>query len=124
MMAREIHTGAGEINASRHDYLRNGFATFFPSLTRVPRLKSADFDLDRDHQHLALAEVADSDNSPDLQRFKGAGGKLISYTGWNDAGVGVEDTLDFYEDAEKIMGRPDGDSVLLSFVHDPGDKLL
>jgi hypothetical protein len=52
-----------------------------------------------------MAEIAAPIN-PDLRRFKARGGKLLSYTGWNDAIEGVLRTVDYYETAERTMGGP------------------
>jgi hypothetical protein len=62
------------------------------------------FDFDRDYKRLGMAEVSEPANSPDLRRFKARGGKLLSFTGWNDAVEGVLRTVDYYETAERILG--------------------
>jgi len=66
--------------------------------------KPEDFDFDRDYKRVGVAESFYSPTNPDLRRFKGAGGKLISYVGWNDAGGAPLAVVDYYETAERTMG--------------------
>lgn len=62
------------------------------------------FDFDRDYQRLGMAEGLYAADNPDLRRFKAAGGKLLAFTGWNDA-IGMPlPTVDYYETVEKTMG--------------------
>jgi hypothetical protein len=74
------------------------------------------FDFDRDYKRLGAMEALEPNNA-DLRRFKGAGGKLLMYTGWNDAIEGVLNTVAYYETAEKILGdRPATQDFLRLFV--------
>jgi hypothetical protein len=66
--------------------------------------KPEQFDFDRDYKRLGAWEAMEPINDPDLRRFKTAGGKLLSYTGWSDAIEGVLNTTGYYEAVEKIMG--------------------
>jgi len=66
--------------------------------------KPEDFDFDRDYKRLGIAEGLYAAGNPDLRKFKAAGGKLISYTGWNDAAGMPLAAADYYEIAEKALG--------------------
>jgi hypothetical protein len=50
-----------------------------------------------------MAELTEPLN-PDLRRLQRRNGKLILYTGWNDAVAGVGRAIDYYESAEKLIG--------------------
>jgi feruloyl esterase len=70
-----------------------------------PMWKSEDFDFDRDYKRLGVEESLSSAVNPDLRKFKAAGGKLLSYFGWNDlSGMGA--VVDYFETATKILGGP------------------
>jgi hypothetical protein len=64
-------------------------------------IKNVDFD--RDYQRFGMAELTEPLN-PDLRRMQRRNGKLILYTGWNDAVAGVGRAIDYYESAEKLIG--------------------
>jgi hypothetical protein len=67
----------------------------------------ADLDFDRDYKRLGvLAALVDVTN-PDLRAFKQAGGKLIYAYGLNDQNSDPAAMMDYYENAERVMGgRP------------------
>lgn len=44
---------------------------------------------------------------PDLSAFKARGGKLLIYTGWGDALIYPQDTVNYYEDVMDTMGGPE-----------------
>jgi feruloyl esterase len=48
-------------------------------------------------------ETLDSSN-PDLSAFKAAGGKLIQYHGWNDAGIPPRSSIAYYQQVADKMG--------------------
>ncbi len=41
---------------------------------------------------------------PDLAAFRDAGGKLVQYHGWNDAGIPAQSSIDYYEKVAARMG--------------------
>ncbi len=41
---------------------------------------------------------------PDLSAFRDAGGRLIYYHGWNDAGIPARSSIDYYEEVAAKMG--------------------
>jgi feruloyl esterase len=58
-------------------------------------------------------EVAEADKldhgtinavNPDLRKFKAHGGKLIMYHGWADALIAPQNSINYYESVEKVMG--------------------
>jgi Tannase and feruloyl esterase len=51
-------------------------------------------------------EALDS-SDPDLSAFRAAGGKLIQYHGWNDAGIPPQSSVDYYEQSASKMGGLD-----------------
>jgi hypothetical protein len=68
------------------------------------RWKLTDFDFDRDYKRLGvLAALVDVTN-PDLRAFKDAGGKLIYAYGMNDQNSDPAAMMDYYDNAEKVMG--------------------
>lgn len=68
-----------------------------------PDWKPEDFDFDRDSKRLGMADAFWSANNPDLRQFNARGGKLLSYSGWNDLSMQLG-TVDYYETVEKTMG--------------------
>ena len=61
-------------------------------------------DWDKDPQRTLLNEALMNAQNPDLRRFKAAGGKLLSYHGWNDHTVQPGASTDYYETVERTMG--------------------
>ena len=53
---------------------------------------------------------------PDLRGFKGHGGKLLLYHGWNDFGITPENTIYYYESVLKEMGDEQDDWMRLFMV--------
>jgi feruloyl esterase len=54
-------------------------------------------------KRMGLMDSLFSANNPDLRKFKANGGKLLVYFGWNDI-YGVNDTIDYSESVERLMG--------------------
>jgi len=79
------------------------FSAFRPN--PGPRWESKDFIFDHDYRRFGEADTLYSANNPDLRRFKAAGGKLLSFIGWEDTG-GPGPVIDYYETVEKTMGGP------------------
>jgi hypothetical protein len=69
-----------------------------------PGHSASEFDFDRDPARLALVETLYSAKNPDLRRFRGRGGKLIIYQGWDDIEVTPMNTLDYFETMQATMG--------------------
>lgn len=88
---------------STYNYATDWFRYAISQPSPRPTWNPGEFDFDRDYQRLGMAEITAPIN-PDLRRFKARGGKLLSYTGWNDAIEGVRGTVDYYETAERTMG--------------------
>jgi hypothetical protein len=42
---------------------------------------------------------------PDLAKFKARGGKLIQYHGWGDAAIPPQNSIDYFETVQAVMGR-------------------
>lgn len=85
------------------NYLKDWFAYSIFQVNLGAGWKPEDFDFDRDYKRLAAMEALEP-NNPDLRKFKAAGGKLLAYTGWNDAIEGALNTADYYETAERTVG--------------------
>jgi len=47
---------------------------------------------------------------PNLAAFKGQGGKLILYHGWNDAAISALNTINYYNSVESKMGQTETDA--------------
>ena len=80
--------------------LRYGSYFDFPGAT----YSVMDFDYDKDPPRLALMERLYNVQNPDLRKFKAAGGKLISFHGWNDNNIPGGAMVDYYEMATRAMG--------------------
>ena len=101
------------------DFFR--FLAFMPD--PGPGWERRDFDFDRDYKRLGMVEALYGGTDPDLRRFKAAGGKLILYHGWADAGGGgiaSLKTVDYYETVEKTMGGRAATREFLRFFTMPG----
>jgi hypothetical protein len=85
------------------DFLR--YMAFVPA--PGPSWRPSDVNFDRDYQRFGMMEALYAGTNPDLRKFKAAGGKIILYHGWSDAGPGgipPLKTVEYYETAEKTMG--------------------
>ena len=88
---------------------------------RILGLQNADydwrsFDLDRDMPRIDAAAGFVDAVDPDLRGFKGHGGKLLLYHGWNDTGIAPENTIYYYESVLKEMGPGQDDWMRLFMV--------
>ena len=72
------------------------------------------FDLARDLT-LTLEKVGSvvSAIDPDLRAFKARGGKLLLYHGWNDGLISPGNTVNYFTDVNKTMGKGQDDFVRL-----------
>ena len=50
-----------------------------------------------------LAPILNATN-PDLREFRRRGGKLLQYHGWNDQLIAAENSINYYESVEKLLG--------------------
>ena len=75
------------------------------------------FNLTNDYK-LAESKTATVLNSidPNLAAFKGRGGKLIMYHGWNDPAIPAFNTINYFESVLKRMGARDTESFLRLFM--------
>src|SRR5579862_3455759 len=97
------------------------FLAFVPDAG--PKWERRDFDFDRDYKRLDMVEALYGGTDPDLRRFKAAGGKLILYHGWADAGGGGISplkTVDYYDTVENTMGGRAATRDFLRFFTMPG----
>lgn len=69
-----------------------------------PEWKLSDFDFDRDYKRIGMMEALYTGSNPDLRKFKAAGGKLLSYQGWDDQSVVPLNVVDYYDTTVKTMG--------------------
>jgi feruloyl esterase len=86
-----------------YSYIGDWFRYYLFLPNPGPTWEPKDFDFDRDYKRLGVAEITEPVN-PDVRRLKAGGGKLLIYTGWNDAAAGVGRTVDYYESAERVIG--------------------
>ena len=61
------------------------------------------------------AAALDSIN-PNLKAFKGRGGKLIMYHGWNDPAIPPVNTINYFQSLLTTMGRREADSFVRLFM--------
>jgi hypothetical protein len=69
-----------------------------------PTWQPDSFDFERDSKRLGVMEALYAAVNPDLRQFKAAGGKLIAFAGWSDAGGMPLHTVDYYEAVERVFG--------------------
>lgn len=74
------------------------------------------FDLDKDMPRIDAATGFVDAVDPDLRGFKGHGGKLLLYHGWNDFGITPENTIYYYENVLEEMGDEQDDWMRLFMV--------
>jgi feruloyl esterase len=85
-----------------------------------PTWESKDFDFDRDYKRMGVTDGLYAANNPDLRRFKAAGGKLLSYGGWNDViGIPLEG-VDYYDMVERTMGGRESTQEFFRLFMVPG----
>lgn len=79
-----------------------------------PNWSPESFILDRDHgaARKKLGPVLDA-TDPDLRPFLRRGGKLLMYHGWNDTAIPPGNSLRYYEEVLKTVGRSHGRNVRL-----------
>jgi hypothetical protein len=51
-----------------------------------------------------VASILNS-NDPDLGKFKARGGKLIQYHGWGDAAIPPQNSINYFESVQSVMGK-------------------
>ncbi|GFE83722.1 feruloyl esterase [Steroidobacter agaridevorans] len=78
------------------------YSTFIPD--PGPTWNAADFNFNDDYKRLGNIGPLLSASNPDLRRFKSAGGKLITYAGWDDVYVSPAKIVDYYQTVERTMG--------------------
>jgi Tannase and feruloyl esterase len=100
----ELHWLDPGTNSSDEDsYLPEWFRYYLFQPNPGPSWTLENFDFDRDYKRFGIAELTEPLN-PDLRRFRDHGGKLLLYSGWNDTAASVGRAVDYYENAEKVMG--------------------
>ena len=66
--------------------------------------KTLNFDSDVKMTDDKVANVFNS-NDPDLSKFKARGGKLIQYHGWGDAAIPPQNSINYFEKVQSVMGK-------------------
>lgn len=97
----ELSWGAGTYSGSKNRLEIANSALRNLAFSEVrPNFSYRDFNWDKDvaalEPQVALFDVMAPRTAPDLVKFQKAGGKLIAYHGWADAGVPAVGTLDYY----------------------------
>jgi feruloyl esterase len=81
---------------------------YFRYMGRTPDLGPSwdprSYDFDQDYRRHDVMETLYAADSPDLRRFRAAGGKFINYVGWHDLGTIPDEAIDYYETTERTMG--------------------
>ncbi|MDX2221636.1 MAG: tannase/feruloyl esterase family alpha/beta hydrolase, partial [Rhodospirillaceae bacterium] len=85
-----------------------------------PAYDPMSFDFDVDHKRLMLTESLYNAQNPDLRAFKGAGGKLILYHGWDDMEIPPGLSVDYYQTAVNTMGGLDATREFVRLFMVPG----
>jgi feruloyl esterase len=55
-------------------------------------------------------------SNPDLSRFAARGGKLILYHGWNDPAISPSNTVSYFENVERQMGKEKADAFVRLYM--------
>lgn len=85
-----------------------------------PTYNITDFNLDKDIPKLDyMANIFNATN-PDLKAFKAAGGKLILYHGGADPLISPQDSINYFNDVQKVMGGTSKTSSFFRFFVLPG----
>lgn len=96
-----VYTGFGAgLALMAENYFR--YMNGFPSAG--PGWSPSAYDFDVDYKRNDVTETLYAADNPDLRRFKAAGGKFITYVGWNDLGALPDKAIDYYETTERTMG--------------------
>jgi feruloyl esterase len=66
--------------------------------------RTFDFDGDVKTADDKTAGILNS-TDPDLAKFKARGGKLIQYHGWGDAAIPPQNSIDYFETVQSVMGK-------------------
>ena len=74
------------------------------------------FDVNADLDKIAAARALIDATDPDLTRFKGRGGKIVSYVGWADPALNPLMTVGYYESVMKTMGAATKDFYRMFMV--------
>lgn len=93
-----------KVNTEFRQFLRDSFRYTVFDPDPAPTWDLQDFNFDRDPRRAGVAEALYSPTNPDLRRFKAAGGKLLSFVGWNDVTGMSLPVVDYYEITERAMG--------------------
>ena len=98
-------TREGLSNSLIYGFVSNAFKYFAfedPSFDMLKLDLGAEFARAR----ATMAPTLDSTN-PDLSAFRAHGGKLIQYHGWNDPAIPPRESIVYYEDVGRKMGKTD-----------------
>jgi Tannase and feruloyl esterase len=66
--------------------------------------RSFNFDSDVETADNKTAGILNS-TDPDLAKFKARGGKLIQYHGWGDAAIPPQNSINYFESVQSVMGK-------------------
>ncbi len=69
-----------------------------------PTWRFENFDPDSDYKRMGIIDALLQADSPDLTRFKNAGGKMIFFHGWADGALSPLTSIEFYKTVERTMG--------------------
>lgn len=82
--------------------------------------KATDFDFDKDPQRMSRAATMFNADSPDISKFRAAGGKMIVWHGWADAIVLPGKTAEWYEQVKAEAGGEEEISKNVQLFMIPG----
>ena len=87
---------------------RSFYEDFFKYMVFVPNpgptWRFENYDVENDYKRMGMIESLLQADSPDLTRFKEAGGKMIFYHGWADGGLSPLTSIEYYKTVERTMG--------------------
>ena len=95
-------------------FVRNNFRYI---VTGDPRWNTLSADVNATLRQSKEKTAADLDSTnPDLGRFAARGGKLILYHGWDDAAISPANTVAYFNEVQKSMGREKVDSFVRLYM--------
>ena len=78
---------------------------FYPRMGPYPQLNWQTVDLARDFDRAQPARAVLESTNPDLAAFRARGGKMITFSGWEDTGINPRSIFEYWDQVAARMGR-------------------
>jgi hypothetical protein len=97
-------SGTSPTQPTLQDFFGNTFYSYMVFDNPKWDFHSFDFDKDLKTTDDKTGGILNS-NDPDLGKFKARGGKLIQYHGWGDAAIPPQNSINYFERVQSVMGK-------------------